>query len=213
MLDLNDRIGNDMTNGLNLRIYCTGVGGQGTLLATRLLGEAAMEAGYRAQVAETHGMAQRGGVVESTLVLGSLTSPIISPGEADILLGFEVLETFRSLSRCHAGTLVVTNTGVNVPYTVATGQAQYPPVARMLELMAGQVGRLLGLDANALAQEAGSQLGVNMVLLGALVSTGRVPFSGESLTHIIRTRTPSKHVEANLRAFELGIATAASLPR
>ena len=126
-----------MSDELKLRIFCTGVGGQGTLLATRLLGEAAMEAGYMAQVSETHGMAQRGGVVESTVVLGALASPIISLGEADIVLGFEVLESFRSLNRCHAGTLVVTNTGVNVPYTVATGQAKYPPVARMLELMQG----------------------------------------------------------------------------
>ena len=129
-----------------------------------------------AQVSETHGMAQRGGVVESTVVLGALSSPIISLGEADIVLGFEVLETFRSLNRCHPGTLVVTNTGVNVPYTVATGQAKYPPVDKMLTIMQGQVDRLIGLDANEMAAAAGSALAVNMVLLGALLSTDRVPF-------------------------------------
>jgi indolepyruvate ferredoxin oxidoreductase, beta subunit len=202
-----------MTDDLKLRIFCTGVGGQGTLLATRLLGEAAMEAGYMAQVAETHGMAQRGGVVESTVVLGSLASPIISLGEADIILGFEVLETFRSLNRCHAGSLVVTNTGVNVPYTVATGQSKYPPVEKMLTIMQGQVDRLIGLDANTLAHQAGSALAVNMVLLGALLSTGRVPFEVDGFIRIIQSRTPSKHLETNLKAFHLGREAAAAMAK
>jgi len=199
------------TEDLQLRIYCTGVGGQGTLLATRLLGEAAMAAGYPVQVAETHGMAQRGGVVESTVVLGSLASPIISLGEADILLGFEILETFRSLNRCHAGSLMITNTGVNVPYTVAIGQSTYPPVAQMLDLLKAHTGRLFALDANTMAKQAGSALAVNMVLLGALISSGRVPFSVETFTEIIATRTPKAPLEANLRAFHLGREAAAAL--
>jgi len=193
---------------LQLRIYCTGVGGQGTLLATRLLGEAAMAAGYPVQVAETHGMAQRGGVVESTVVLGTLASPIISLGEADILLGFEILETFRSLNRCRPGALVVTNTGVNVPYTVATGQTSYPPVSQMLDLLKAHTGRLIALDGNALAQQAGSALAVNMVLLGALVSTGQVPFTAPTFEKIIAARTPKQHLETNLKAFNLGLAAA-----
>jgi len=201
-----------MSDELKLRIYCTGVGGQGTLLATRLLGEAAMAAGYSAQVSETHGMAQRGGVVESTVVLGSLASPIISLGEADIVLGFEALETFRSLNRCHAGTLVVANTGVTVPYTVATGQAKYPPVDRMLDLMGYQVGRLIALDAHDLALKAGNALAVNMVLLGALLSTRRVPFDTDTFLEIIRAHTPSKHLEINLKAFHLGREAALVLP-
>ncbi len=94
----------------NLRLFFTGVGGQGTLLASRVLGEAALAAGLDPLVSETHGMAQRGGIVVSTVVLGDLKSPIISLGEADIVLGFEALETFRALDRCHAGTLVIANT-------------------------------------------------------------------------------------------------------
>ncbi|AEB10381.1 indolepyruvate oxidoreductase subunit beta [Desulfobacca acetoxidans] len=200
-----------MPNDIKLRIFCTGVGGQGTLLATRLLGEAAMAAGFMAQVSETHGMAQRGGVVESTLVLGALSSPIISLGEADILIGFEVLETFRSLNRCHANTLVVTNIGVNVPYTVATGQTTYPPVAEMLNILQDSVGRLIGLNANDLALQAGSALAVNMVLLGALLSTGRLPFEPEILVKVVQTHTPSKHLTTNLQAFNLGREAAMTL--
>jgi indolepyruvate ferredoxin oxidoreductase beta subunit len=192
----------------NLRIFLTGVGGQGTLLASRLLGEAALEAGFSPLVSETHGMAQRGGVVVSTVILGELQSPIISAGEADVLLGFEALETFRALDRCHAGSLVITNTGTVAPYTVAVGKAHYPPVNQLLPLMADHVAKLCAFDASALAREAGSPLAVNMVLLGALAATQAVPFSPETLLATVRSRTNPKFLEANQEAFRLGLAAA-----
>jgi indolepyruvate ferredoxin oxidoreductase beta subunit len=185
----------------NLRIFLTGVGGQGTLLASRVLGEAALAAGLNPLVSETHGMAQRGGIVVSTVVLGNLKSPLISPGEADVLLGFEALETFRALDRCHPGTLVIANAAAIVPYPVAIGQAQSPPVEKMFELMAPKVGGLLAFDAGASARQAGSALAVNMVLLGALAATECLPFGAEAVLEIIRTRT-------NPKAFELGAAAA-----
>jgi indolepyruvate ferredoxin oxidoreductase beta subunit len=188
----------------NLRILMTGVGGQGTLLASRLLGEAALAAGFDPLVSETHGMAQRGGIVVSTVVLGDLKSPIISEGEADILLGFEALETFRALDRCRAGTLVIANTGVTPPYTVAIGKAQYPSVERLVALMSQAVSSVLAFDANALAREAGSPLAVNMVLLGALAATEVLPFPQEFLLEMIKTRTNPKFLDANLTAFDLG---------
>jgi indolepyruvate ferredoxin oxidoreductase beta subunit len=192
----------------NLRIFFTGVGGQGTLLASRVLGEAALKAGLDPLVSETHGMAQRGGIVVSTVVLGDLKSPIISLGEADIVLGFEALETFRALDRCHAGTLVIANTAAIVPYPVAIGQAQYPEVARMVELMAARVGSLLAFDAGACAREAGSPLAVNMVLLGALMATERLSLSAAEVLGVIRARTNPKFLESNLKAFDLGAAAA-----
>jgi indolepyruvate ferredoxin oxidoreductase beta subunit len=192
----------------NLRILLTGVGGQGTLLASRILGEAALAAGLNPLVSETHGMAQRGGIVVSTVILGELQSPIISQGEADILLGFEALETFRALDRCHAGSLVIANTAAIVPYPVAIGQAQYPPVAKMFELMAAQVGSLLAFDAGACARQAGSPLTVNVVLLGALMALGRLPIAAEAVLEVIRSRTNPKFLESNLKAFELGAAAA-----
>jgi indolepyruvate ferredoxin oxidoreductase, beta subunit len=193
----------------NLRIFLTGVGGQGTLLASRLLGEAALAAGMNPLVSETHGMAQRGGVVISTVVLGNLKSPIISPGEADVLLGFEALETFRALDRCHPKSLVITNTGVLVPYPVAIGKAAYPEVPRLLDLMALKVGSLLAFDAGELALKAGSPLAVNMVLLGALGSTRILPFPEEDILALIKTKTNPKFLEANLAAFRMGQVAAA----
>jgi indolepyruvate ferredoxin oxidoreductase, beta subunit len=192
----------------NLRIFLTGVGGQGTLLASRLLGEAALAAGFNPMVSETHGMAQRGGIVVSTVVLGNLHSPLVSPGEADIVLGFEALEAFRALDRCHSDSLVIANTATLLPYPVAIGQAQYPPVDQMFRLMAGHVGALLAFDAGDLARQAGSPLAVNMVLLGALASTDALPIPGEAILKIVRTQTKEKFLASNLKAFDLG-ATAA----
>ena len=192
----------------SLRIYLTGVGGQGTLLASRLIGEAALAAGFNPLVSETHGMAQRGGIVVSTVILGDLRSPLISPVEADVVLGFEALEAFRALDRCHAKTLVITNTAAIVPYPVAVGQAKYPPVESMMRLLAEQVGALLAFDAEALARQSGSPLAVNMVLLGALAATDRLPFPREGLLNMIRTRTNPKFLEANLNAFQMGTASA-----
>jgi indolepyruvate ferredoxin oxidoreductase, beta subunit len=192
----------------NLRIFLTGVGGQGTLLASRLLGEAALAAGYNPMVSETHGMAQRGGIVVSTVVLGDIQSPLISPGEADIVLGFEALEAFRALDRCHAQSLVIANTATLVPYPVAIGQARYPAVAQMFQRLAEKVGALLAFDAGASARQAGSPLAVNMVLLGALAATDYLPIPTQDILAIIRTRTKEKFLASNLKAFELGAAAA-----
>jgi indolepyruvate ferredoxin oxidoreductase beta subunit len=197
----------------NLRIFLTGVGGQGTLLASRLLGEAALAAGMNPLVSETHGMAQRGGVVVSTVVLGNLKSPIISPGEADVLLGFEALEAFRALDRCHAGCLVIANTAAVVPYPVSIGKNSYPDVGQLLDLMASKVGSLLAFDAGGLARRAGSPLAVNMVLLGALVATNILPFSEEDILNLIRTKTNPKFLEANLAAFRMGHEVAADIKK
>lgn len=193
----------------SLRIFLTGVGGQGTLLASRLLGEAALAAGLNPLVSETHGMAQRGGVVVSTVVLGNLKSPLISPGEADVLLGFEPLETFRALDRCQANSLVIANTAAIVPYPVSIGKISYPEVGRLLELIASQVGGLLAFDAGELARRAGSPLAVNMVLLGALGYTKILPFPEEDLLSLIRTKTNPKFLESNLAAFRMGQEAAA----
>jgi len=200
---------NMVSGNIRLRIFLTGVGGQGTLLASRLLGEAALAAGYSPQVSETHGMAQRGGMVVSTVVLGDLKSPLISPGEADILLGFEALEAFRALDRCHARSLVIANTAAIVPYPVSIGKSTYPEVHRLLELMADKVGSLLAFDAGELARQAGTALAVNMVLLGALGATKSLPFPQEDILTLIRTKTNPKYLEANLSAFGMGQEAAA----
>jgi indolepyruvate ferredoxin oxidoreductase beta subunit len=186
------------------RIFFTGVGGQGTLLATRILGEAALLADVQVVVSEIHGMAQRGGVVESAVLLGALRSPTIADGEADILMGFEPLETVRALRKCSERSLVISSTSPIVPFTVASGRARYPEVADMMESVARRVARLVAFDARALARRAGAELAINTVLLGTLMRYGNLPFERDVVERAIRLRTKGPLLEVNLKAFELG---------
>ncbi len=186
------------------RICLIGVGGQGTLLATLVLAEAAILAGYDALGSEVHGMAQRGGIVESTVIIGDIRSPIISDGEADVLIGFEPVETYRAVGKCSADSVVVSNTVPVTPYSVAIGKGPYPNVEKLFDFIRGQVKQLITLDAQALAQQAGTRLATNIVMLGALAGSGVLPIPGEVFKETIRTKTKEKLVEVNLRAFDLG---------
>ena len=138
------------------RIFFAGVGGQGTLLATRVLGEAALLADIPVVVSEVHGMAQRGGVVESAVVIGEVQSPVISDGEVDILMAFEPLEALRAVRKCSSSSLVICNTSPVAPFSVSSGRDHYPEVSDMMQAMSRQVGNLIAYDARPLAREAGS---------------------------------------------------------
>ncbi len=188
------------------RILFTGVGGQGTLLASRLLGEAVMEEGLPVRVSEVHGMAQRGGVVESTVILGGLEGPIISNGEADILVSFEPLETLRALPKCHEDSWIISNIIPIQTLTVRLGQAEYPDPDRWIDFIKQHFKNTVAFDAESLAKEAGITRAVNIVLLGALAGCGTVPASPERLKRAIKKRIKPEFVEANLKAFELGLA-------
>jgi indolepyruvate ferredoxin oxidoreductase beta subunit len=190
------------------RCVFVGVGGQGNLLASRLLGEAALSANIPAVVSEIHGMAQRGGVVESAVLLGASTSPIVSDGEADILIGFEPLETARTLKKCHRKSLVITNTRPLPPFTVTVGQGKYPPVNELLDLMKATVGQVIALDGNRFAEEAGNALSLNMVMLGALIGSETIPVTADEMKKTISASTKKAFLESNLRAFDIGEAEA-----
>jgi len=186
------------------RIHITGVGGQGTLLATSLIGEAALLAGVNVNISEVHGMAQRGGVVESAVVMGDALSSIVSNGEADILLGFEPSETLRAAVKCGPGTLVVTNSHPLPPFTVSIGQGTYPDLDKALPVLKQRVKDLVSLDADALAHEAGNVLSLNMVMLGALLKHAVLPVTAENIKEAITQNTRKDFLDINLKAFELG---------
>jgi indolepyruvate ferredoxin oxidoreductase beta subunit len=189
------------------RVYFTGVGGQGTLLATNVLAEAAISAGYHAVTSEIHGMAQRGGVVESTVMIGDVKSPIISDGEADILLGFEPVETYRAMRKCSADSVVISNTVPIMPYGVSIGKSAYPNVEKMFDFIRSRVKRLVTVDAQALAERAGHPLSANQVVLGVLAGSNVLPISREAFEETIRTKTKKAFVEINLEAFDLGFGS------
>ncbi len=188
------------------RILFTGVGGQGTLLASRLLGETMMEEGFPVRVSEVHGMAQRGGVVESTVMLGGLEGPIISNGEADILVSFEPLETLRALPKCHEGTWIISNIIPIQPFTVRLGQSGYPDPGKWIAFIKQLFKNTVAFNAESLARQAGTTRAVNIVLLGALIGCGAIPVSPEHLKRNIKEKIKPKFVDANLKAFELGLA-------
>lgn len=188
----------------NYRVCFTGVGGQGTLLATMVLAEAAIYAGHNVLASEVHGMAQRGGVVESTVMIGNLQSPIISDGEANVLIGFEPLETYRAMRKCSANSVVISNSVPVMPFSVAIGKDAYPDVESMFGFISSRVDRLVTLDAQALARQAGTALSANVVMVGALARSAVLPVPRAAFEHTIRTKTKEKFVAFNLKAFELG---------
>ena len=193
------------------RLIIVAVGGQGNLLASRVISEAALASNVPVRMSEIHGMAQRGGVVESAIVFGDAESSIISDGEADILVGFEPLETLRALNKCNPQTLVITNLSPLSPATVSAGKSVYPGLKQIQTLIREKTAKLIAFDAAALAKEAGSVLSVNMVLVGAMIRTGVLPLSAESVKEIIRTKTKERFVEVNLAAFDLGFSKADAL--
>jgi indolepyruvate ferredoxin oxidoreductase beta subunit len=191
------------------RLIIVAVGGQGNLLASKVLGEAALRADIPVRMSEIHGMAQRGGVVESAVVFGDAESTIISNAEADVLLGFEPSETLRALNKCNADTVVITNTAPLPPFTVAIGKGTYPDIQELQELIRNKTARLIAFDAQTLAKQAGNIMSLNMVLLGSLIQTGIMPVSADDVKDAIRTSTKKAFVDINIKAFELGFEAAA----
>ena len=192
-----------------MRLIIVAVGGQGNLLASKVLGEAALMADIPVRMSEIHGMAQRGGVVESALVFGDAQSTIISDGEADVLVGFEPSETLRALNKCSARTTVITNMAPLPPFTVAIGKGIYPDLENITALIEAKTHRLIAFDAAEQARAAGNIMSLNIVLLGALCRTELLPLKADTVREAIRTRTKTAFVEANLKAFDLGFQAAA----
>lgn len=182
-------------------VIIVGVGGQGTLLASRLLGSAMMNEGYDVKVSEVHGMSQRGGSVVTYVRYGSkVYSPVIELGEADIVLAFEQLEAARFLPWLKKDGAVVVNTQQIDPMSVVTGVAQYPQ--GLVESIKAQGATVLALDALSLAEQAGSVKAVNVVLIGAMAK--RLGSNKAIWLKAIEETVPPKFLEMNKKAFELG---------
>ena len=189
-----------MKNIDNASIVIVGVGGQGTLLTSRILGALAIEMGKNVKVSEVHGMSQRGGTVITYVRIGEdVKSPLIEPAGADFILAFEQMEAVRALPYLKKGGCVVANTQRIAPMSVVTGAARYP---EDLEGKLRASAECVLMDAHALAVEAGESRAVNLVLLGALCAiTGG---ERETWEKAVRACVPEKVLEKNLRAFELG---------
>ena len=182
-------------------VMIVGVGGQGTLLASRVLGSALLCQGVDVKVSEVHGMSQRGGSVVTYVRYGDkVYSPIIAQGEADVLLAFEALEAARYLPWLKPEGTVVVNTQQMDPMPVVTGVAEYPK--DILGKVREQGVKVVALDALGMAEEAGSSKAVNVVLIGAMAKKLDLP--KEVWIDTIKETVPSKFIDMNLKAFELG---------
>lgn len=186
-------------------IVLAGVGGQGILLAAEILGTATLEEGLNVRVSEIHGMAQRGGSVVSNVRMGEkVLAPTVLEGTADILLGFEPVETLRNLKFTSGKTVVLMSNESIPPPGLTTKMIEYPSLKDMTLKIHGFTRKVVVVEAAKLAEKAGSILTRNIVLIGGLVATERVPIKIESLKEAIRALVPAKYLEMNMKAFELG---------
>lgn len=183
-----------------MNIMIVGVGGQGTLLASRILGNTVISEGYDVKVSEVHGMSQRGGSVVTYVKFGDkVYSPIIDKGEADIILAFEMLEAYRALPYLKKGGKILVNTQEIDPMPVIIGAMKYPE--RIDEKLSEKV-NLIMVDALKYAKQAGNLRAVNVVLIGLMAKNTSIPY--EKWVNTIKTSTPEKFLESNLKAFDLG---------
>ena len=182
------------------KIMIVGVGGQGTLLASRMLGNTVINEGYDVKLSEVHGMSQRGGSVVTYVKYGEkVYSPIIGKGEADIILAFELLEAYRALPYLKKGGKIIVNNQKMNPMPVITGAAEYP---EDIEKKIAAEANLISVDALSLAKEAGNIKAVNVVLIGLLAKSSEI--AKEAWLETLKTTVPPKFLDVNLKAFELG---------
>lgn len=182
-------------------LLITGVGGQGAILASDIIGKAAVETGLPVQAAETHGMAQRGGSVVNHIRIGGNYGSMIPKKGADLMLALEPMEAIRYLDFLKDGGIIIVNTQPVVPVTVTSGLAKYPEVSDILDALSEKY-IVKALNANELAFEAGNRLAMNVVMVGAV--SGYLTIPKEILLESVKALVPQKTIEVNLRAFEMG---------
>lgn len=184
-------------------IYLVGVGGQGIITASKVIGEAAVLAGQHVLLSETHGMAQRGGSVICTARIGDVSSPLIPDRKADFILSLELLETLRALPKASLNTVVLASKERMVPLSVSTQKLRYPTEEEVRARFAGASKRFVAVDARRIAEEAGVPMSSNIVMVGALAGCGVTGISRQHFEKAIEASISRRTVE-NLAAFSKG---------
>ena len=185
-------------------IYICGVGGQGIIKTSIVIGEAAISGGNGVVMSEIHGMAQRGGVVSTELKIGDSKSSIIQEGKADLLLAFEPLEAVRAAPKANKNTAIIFNTSSIMPFNISASENPYPELSDILETLKSRSDNVFALDAEKMAKEAGHILSLNMVMLGAATAVSGFPLKKETILESMRANLPEKSLPINMKAFEDG---------
>ena len=188
-------------------IYLVGVGGQGIITASKIIGDAAILAGENVLLSETHGMAQRGGSVVCTARIGDMRSPLIPDGRADMILSFELLEALRALCKASRNTTVVTSTERIVPVSVSTQRLKYPTIEEVKTIAEKVAEKFLSVDASKIAKGTGVPMSSNIVMVGALAGTGITGLERRHFEKAIEMNIQRWGPE-NLNAFARGFETA-----
>jgi indolepyruvate ferredoxin oxidoreductase, beta subunit len=186
-------------------ILLAGVGGQGVILMSEFLGKAAINDGLKVRGSEILGMAVRGGSVTSIIRIGEdVYGPLIPQGKCHVLLGLEPSEALRHVSYLSKSGLVILNTTPIVPFTVSLGQSAYPALDQILAKLSGITSRVVTLNAAQMAEDAGSLLAANIVMLGALFGAGLLPIQTTTMKQAIEAHFPARVAGINIKAFDLG---------
>jgi indolepyruvate ferredoxin oxidoreductase, beta subunit len=199
---------------MNINLIVAGVGGQGSILASHIIAEAAIAGasaqgtaadGFNVRVGETFGAAMRGGAVASHVRIGDVHGPLVGKGQADMILALEPLEGLRiGVEYVRSGGVAILNNDPFAPVDVKIGAARYPAMAEIAKGLEELGGVVTVIDATRLALEAGTAKAMNVVMLGAAYASGLFPFSEETMVEAIRGRVPPKFLDVNLKAFALG---------
>ncbi len=194
----------------NLNIMIVGVGGQGTLLASRVLGNVALKQSLDVKVSEVHGMSQRGGSVVTYVKMGKkVYSPLIEKGEADVILAFEILEALRWVEYLKKGGTIVVNEQRIDPMPVIIGKAKYPE--NIIAKLKQQIQNIISVNALKIAKECGNIKALNIVLLGLLAKSTDI--AKDIWLEAIREVVPAKILDVNLKAFDAGYLSASDLEK
>jgi len=184
-------------------VYLVGVGGQGIITASKIIGDAAILAGEKVILSETHGMAQRGGSVVCTARIGNRAGPLVPDMGADIILSLELLETLRAACKASKSTVVLSSTERIVPLSVSTQKMTYPSQQDVGDRMASIAKSVVMVDAAGLAGKAGVPISSNVVMVGALAGSGATGIGRDLFERALKANIP-RRVDENLRAFALG---------
>ena len=194
-----------------LNVIVTGVGGQGNVLISQLMGRALVRAGYHVTIGETYGASQRGGAVMSHLRVSRQAQygPLIPQGQANVILGLEPVETLRVLGQYgNPGVTVITNSRPVYPLAVAIGTAHYPSVEEIVKALEELSSSAWLINATDIALELGASILTNIIMLGALVGADVLPLAAEEFELELRESLPADRLDLNLKAFRLGLAEA-----
>jgi indolepyruvate ferredoxin oxidoreductase beta subunit len=195
-----------------LNIIITGVGGQGNVLLSQLVGKVLVRGGFHTTIGETYGASQRGGAVMSHLRVSRRMQygPLIGEGQADVIVGLEPIETLRVLAHYgNPGAAVITNSRPVFPQAVSSGGAKYPTVEEIARTLDELSSRFWVVDATDIALELGPPILANIVMMGTLVGSGLLPLGADAFEAELRESLPPDRLEMNLEAFRRGIAEVA----